>query len=146
DRGTTVTLYYGRGRGVLQEIGRANVQRYAVSVVGTSRCDVPARVQRAERIPQRQRTAVDVAPLYAARKAQRAVPTTLNASFGHSRGPGFQRLKSAKRSRTSASTSAGSSSVRAISFIRRSRYRTRNRETSVRTDPSLMPKRAATGT
>src|SRR5262249_33450891 len=47
--------------------------RYLVSVVGTSRCDVPARVQRAERIPQHERTTADVAPLDGARTAQRAV-------------------------------------------------------------------------
>src|SRR5262249_52996903 len=52
------------------------------SRVGTSRCDAPARVQRAERISQQERTTADVAPLYAARTAQRAVPTTLNASRG----------------------------------------------------------------
>src|SRR5262249_3141672 len=51
---------------------------YGFSVVGTSRCDVPARVQRAERISQDERTTADVAPLDAARQAQRAVPTTLN--------------------------------------------------------------------
>src|SRR5215468_8590488 len=46
------------------------------AVVGTSRRDVPGRVQRAERISQAERTAADVAPLDAARTAQRAVPTT----------------------------------------------------------------------
>src|SRR5262245_7044930 len=44
--------------------------------VGTSRCDVPGRVQRAERIDPDVRAAPDVAPLDAARTAQRAVPTT----------------------------------------------------------------------
>src|SRR5262245_5252789 len=44
-------------------------------VVGTSRCDVPGRVQRAERTRQDVRAATHVAPLYAARTAQRAVPT-----------------------------------------------------------------------
>src|SRR5262249_42063124 len=48
-----------------------------VLVVGTSRCDVPGRVQRAERTRQDARAAAHVAPLYAARTAQRAVPTTL---------------------------------------------------------------------
>src|SRR5215470_14059674 len=51
-------------------------RRHVSQQVGTSRCDVPARVQRAERIPQDERTTADVAPLYAARTAQRAVPTT----------------------------------------------------------------------
>src|SRR5262249_19042546 len=60
------------------QIRSATVPEYGFSVVGTSRCDVPARVQRAERISQYGRAAADVAPLYAARKAQRAVPTTLN--------------------------------------------------------------------
>src|SRR5215813_12854459 len=46
--------------------------------VGTSRCDVPGRVQRAERTRQDVRAAAGVAPLYAARTAQRAVPTTLS--------------------------------------------------------------------
>jgi hypothetical protein len=41
------------------------------ALVGTSRCDVPARVQRAKRMVLRR----SVAPLYAARTAQRAVPT-----------------------------------------------------------------------
>jgi len=44
-------------------------------MVGTSRCDVPARVQRAERIASNEHTIVSVAPLNAARTAQRAVPT-----------------------------------------------------------------------
>src|SRR5262245_10021723 len=50
----------------------------ALLVVGTSRCDVPGRVQRAERTSQDLRAAAHVAPLYAARTAQRAVPTTPN--------------------------------------------------------------------
>src|SRR5262249_27836358 len=52
---------------------------YVFSVVGTSRCDVPARVQRAERISQHERATAGVAPLDAARTAQRAVPTTVGA-------------------------------------------------------------------
>src|SRR5262245_25973777 len=43
--------------------------------VGTSRGDVPVRVQRSERTCQDVRAAAPVAPLYAARTAQRAVPT-----------------------------------------------------------------------
>src|SRR6266508_569505 len=43
-------------------------------MVGTSRCDVPARVQRAERAAPDVVTPL-VAPLNAARTAQRAVPT-----------------------------------------------------------------------
>src|SRR5215813_11404972 len=50
-----------------------------VSVVGTSRCDVPARVQRAERISRDERTTADVAPLDAARTAQRATAVELSA-------------------------------------------------------------------
>ena len=46
-----------------------------MSVVGTSRCDVPARVQRAERMLDGLKTKVCIAPLNAARTAQRAVPT-----------------------------------------------------------------------
>src|SRR5215813_4531240 len=38
--------------------------------VGTSRCDVPGRVQRAERTPQDVRAAAHVAPRYAARTAR----------------------------------------------------------------------------
>jgi len=45
-------------------------------MVGTSRCDVPARVQRAERALRDMRITPLVAPLNAARTAQRAVPTT----------------------------------------------------------------------
>src|SRR5262245_27072050 len=54
----------------------------SASQVGTSRSDIPGRVQRAERISQDVRAAAHVAPLYAARTAQpaaqRAVPTPLN--------------------------------------------------------------------
>ncbi len=47
-------------------------------MVGTSRCDVPARVRRAERTMQDTRVTTLVAPLNAARTAQRAVPTKLH--------------------------------------------------------------------
>jgi hypothetical protein len=43
-------------------------------LVGTARCAVPARVQRAERIPGTVRFILYVAPLNAARTAQRAIP------------------------------------------------------------------------
>src|SRR5262249_12817647 len=55
--------------------------------VGTSRCDVPVRVQRTERTDGEVRIAPYVAPAYAALTAQRAVPTTLTyGSGGEGRG------------------------------------------------------------
>ena len=48
-----------------------------LSQVGTSRCDVPARVQRAERIARDVRTRPTLRRYYAARTPQRGVPTTL---------------------------------------------------------------------
>ena len=48
----------------------------SVRMVGTSRCDVPARVQRAESAARKRALLQMVAPLHAARTAQRAVPTT----------------------------------------------------------------------
>src|SRR5215468_9005403 len=54
-----------------------SLPHHGEAVVGTSRCDVPGRVQRAERISRDERTTAPVAPLDAARTAQRAVPTTL---------------------------------------------------------------------
>src|SRR5579864_5741821 len=55
-------------RGAIKSVGHR-------SVVGTLRCDVPARVQRAERMLDGSRTKVRIAPLNASRTAQRAVPT-----------------------------------------------------------------------
>jgi hypothetical protein len=54
-----------------------------MSVVGTSRCDVPARVQRAEQMLEGVRTKVRIAPLNAARTAQRAVPTSRAPDTSH---------------------------------------------------------------
>jgi hypothetical protein len=45
-------------------------------LVGMARCAVPARVQRAERMFQDVQITPHVAPLNAARTAQRAVPTS----------------------------------------------------------------------
>jgi len=45
------------------------------ALVGTSRCDVPARVERAERTAFNAQFTTHLAPLNAARTAQRAVPT-----------------------------------------------------------------------
>ena len=53
--------------GVIKSVGRK---------VGTARCAVTADVQRAERTGEDVRTSLRVAPLNAARTAQRAVPTT----------------------------------------------------------------------
>ena len=52
------------------------------NLVGTSRCDVPARVQRAEPFARHARTPSNVAPLNTARRAQHAVPTTSACASG----------------------------------------------------------------
>jgi len=46
---------------------------------GTSRCDVPARVQRAERTTKTMRLTQLVAPLNKALTAQRAIPTGIRS-------------------------------------------------------------------
>ena len=50
--------------------------RRVAGLLGTSHCDVPARVQRAERMVKDARVTAHVAPLNAARTAQRAVRAT----------------------------------------------------------------------
>jgi hypothetical protein len=50
-------------------------ERYHDLVAGIARYPVPARVQRAERMLEGVRIAVPIAPLNAARKAQRAITT-----------------------------------------------------------------------
>jgi hypothetical protein len=54
-------------------------------LVGASRCDVPARIQRAEPMLNRMRITVAVAPLNAARTAQRTVPAGGFGAFSSSR-------------------------------------------------------------
>ena len=50
-------------------------ERLTLLIAGTSRCDVPARVQRAERIAVTSESRPTLRRYYAARTAQRAVPT-----------------------------------------------------------------------
>ena len=60
-------------------LGRDIALRFSVCEVGTSRCDVPARAERAER--RRRLFPNRIAPLNSARTAQRAVPAMLRRIY-----------------------------------------------------------------
>ena len=66
--------------GVIKCVGRG-------AGAGTSRCDVPGRVQRAEQMLGRTRITFKVAPLDAARTAQRTAPYRLGSVFMGERRP-----------------------------------------------------------